>query len=486
MLFRHLPVSPFLPHLEVAAACRGHSDPSLAKRPVASLKPVEGHNYANTPYTGRMSEQAKTLAIVGGGAAGLAAAIAAGRVARDAGMPLAITVFERDDRVGRTILATGNGRCNFTNERILWGYYHNGAFVRDVLAALDKLTYGNEIPEAGFSPASDFFEDLGLVWRQESEGRRYPQANKASVVVDVLRAAAANVGAREACNSAVSSIEPPREQGKPFTLRMKDGRFERADAVIVACGGRALSNLGLDAIDGLRLEPQRPVLGPLRVTDECIPWVRELDNIRVRCTTMLLRPQGNDLNCVGSERGEVMFRKYGLSGICVFNLSRIAQPGDEVAIDLLDMGNPDYAYDYLERRARDLKASFARALTYEDMLRGLVLPRVADVLFKREGISPSDPFAGTREQLDDLAHALTFFSFTVAGMGDETMCQVRRGGLSVDCFDANTMVSKAVPGFYAVGEALDVDGPCGGYNLHWAWSTDILAGKSATAALLGY
>ena len=445
-------------------------------------------------YTGRMDASTQTtIAIIGGGAAGLAAAVKAGLIARAAGQSICINIYERDDRVGRTILATGNGRCNFTNERIELWRYHNSAFVGKVYDALDALTYGEGKPggpvkEDGFNPVMDFFEMLGLEWRQEADGRRFPLANKASVVVDVLRAAAAVVGAREVCGCAVSSIEPPREQGKPFTLRMADGRFERADAVIVACGGRALSQLGLDAC-GLELIPQTPLLGPLRVAGECIPLVRELDNIRVRCNAMLMRPETDDrrvLGCVGAESGEVMFRKYGLSGICVFNLSRIAQPGDEVAIDFLDTGNPEWAFDQLQARARNVTALLGHTPTYADVLRGLLLPRVSEAMLKSADIKPTDELApDDNEALEGLAHLMTFFSFEVAGIGDVDLCQVRRGGLSVEEFDDSTLEARNCPGLYAVGEALDVDGPCGGYNLHWAWSTGLIAGESATRALLG-
>ena len=434
----------------------------------------------------------RTIAIVGGGAAGLAAAVKAGLVAREAGQSIRIAIYERDDRVGRTILATGNGRCNFTNEHIDMWRYHNAAFVQRVYDALDALTYGEGKPggpvkEPGFNPALDFFEFLGLEWRQEADGRRFPLANKASVVVDVLRAAAAIVGVREVCGCAVESIEPPREPGKPFTLRMADGRFERADAVIIACGGRALEHLGLDACS-LSLIPQIPMLGPLRVTDAYIPLVRELDNIRVRCNAMLMRPEGdNTFGCVGSESGEVMFRKYGLSGICIFDLSRIAQPGDEIAIDFLNTGNPDWTFDQLQARTRDAAALLGCVPTYADVLRGLLLPRVFEAVLKSAGIKPTAELApDDDEALEALSNLMTFFSFEIAGIGDLDLCQVYRGGLDVEGFDDSTLEARNCPGLYAAGEALDVDGPCGGYNLHWAWSTGLIVGESAVRSLLDY
>ena len=159
-----------------------------------------------------MENSVKRLAIIGGGAAGLAAAIAAGDRARELGVPVEVVVYERDDRVGRSILATGNGRCNFSNLELEIGEYRNADFVKRVFESAGDERF-----------VCDFFDGLGLEWRAEPDGRLYPLANKASVVVDVLRAAVADLGVCEVCEREVVSIEPPREDGKPFTMRMKDG-----------------------------------------------------------------------------------------------------------------------------------------------------------------------------------------------------------------------------------------------------------------------
>ena len=422
-----------------------------------------------------MNANAKRLVIVGGGAAGLMTAVAAGDEARKRGMPLQIDILERDDRVGRSILVTGNGRCNFSNlnlERELWRYW-NADFVREALNS-----FGTK--EADDWPVVDYLNSLGLEWRAEDDGRLYPLANKASVVVDVLRAAASQAGARELCGLGVKAIEPPREEGKRFTLRMADGTFERADAVVLACGGRALRSV---QVGGLQSLPQRPILGPLRVTDDYIPYVRELDNIRVRCSVLLFRERDGDLCCIGSEKGELMFRKYGVSGICVFNLSRLAQPGDVLTINFFQTSDRDQCKDYLLARKRDLVERFGSNLTCSDVLRGFVLPRVADVLLKKVGLSETS--LCTDEALDELVWVLSDFTLIVAGAGDPDICQVMRGGIAVDQVDPTTMEAHLIKGLHIVGEALDVDGPCGGFNLHWAWASGMLAGRAAAANLLG-
>lgn len=420
-----------------------------------------------------MEKQTKTLAIVGGGASGLVAAIAAAERACELGVSLDVCVYERDDRVGRSILATGNGRCNFSNSRLVIGEYRNAEFVRQAYDCLADPEYSEPARQV-----MNFLESCGLEWREEPDGRRYPLANKASVVVDVLRAAAARLGVREQCGKAVKAVEPPHEAGKRFTLRMEDGAFERADAVVVASGGRALEVLD---VEGLRKNPLVPVLGPLKVVADDVSFVRELDNIRVKCDVALLRDEGDCMRCVGSESGELMFRKYGVSGICVFNLSRIAQPGDVLSINLLQISDRERAQGYMLARRRQLMQRFGDRMTCADMLRGLVLPRIGEALLKRAGISEGALCDKARAK--ELARLLADCSLVVAGVGDADICQVRRGGFEVSQFDPATMAAQGAVGLYAAGEALDVDGPCGGYNLHWAWASGLLAGHAVAEQL---
>lgn len=441
--------------------------------PFSLMQAPWGRRARVTVIMGCMKQGAKRLAIIGGGAAGLTAAIAAGEHARSCGCPLDIVVFERDDRVGRSILATGNGRCNFSNHNIKFYRYHNYAFV------------GEAIGRIAVAPDDDmvhsFFANHGLAWREEPDGRQYPQANKASVVVDVLRASAAAAGARESCEREVVAVEPPRDPGKPFTLRMADGVFERADAVIVACGGKASASL---SAAGLTHLPLQPVLGPLRCADEDIVLTRELDNIRVRCMVSLVRPHGDEDVYEAIEHGELMFRKYGVSGICVYDLSRLWQPGDSLHINFLPDFDPferEEVEEFLQQRYAVLSSTFGGKLTYGGFLRGLLLPRVYEVLLKRKGKRPDE--VCTKEGALDLACMLTMFPLDVTGIADPDQCQVRRGGFDVACFDPHTMAANGFAGLYACGEALDVDGPCGGYNLHWAWSSGIIAGRSAAGQL---
>ena len=341
----------------------------------------------------------ETIAIIGGGAAGLAAAVAAARGVREACEgaheardacedgrgDVEVVVFEADERVGRSILATGNGRCNFSNAQVEAGLYRNAAFVAAAFEALEarccgqrragafedagegacegaggrtscraELTargYGGKAasgsagkaaPEGAGMAAPDgangaaspcpedpvhaFFADLGLMWREEGEGRLYPLANKASSVLDVLRAALARAGVVLTCEHRATRIDVPERPDGRYHVRFADGSVAHARSVIVATGGRTARDL---LPGGLPFAEPRAVLGPLR-TDTAV--VKPLNNIRVRCAATLVAPDGLPK---ASETGEVLFRDYGVSGIAAFNLSRFVEPGDTLLLDLL-------------------------------------------------------------------------------------------------------------------------------------------------------
>lgn len=448
----------------------------------------------------------KKIAIIGGGAAGLAAAIAAGNeLARlGAANECEIVLFEADsERVGRSILATGNGRCNFSNAHIDPACYRNADFVEAALRSLARLsearvdgdaqplgtyeapaqgsvqpvgTYkaslqGSAQPASTYEiPVQRFFSSLGLMWREEGEGRMYPAANKASSVLEVLRAGAAAAQVRFAFGRTLLRIDAPSRAKGLFHLRFSDGSIEHADAVVVCVGGRAVS--GVDFPAGIHVEPMRPVLGPL-ATDSRI--TRQLNNIRVKCAVSLERSG----SLVAREGGELLFRDYGVSGVCVFNLSRLAREGDVLSIDFLPHMLSADRDVWLFARRKHLSARLGEngQIAAEDVLRGAMLPQVAQVLCKCAGIDPARSLS--KKDVLALSRVVGGLRLTVRGIGDAKQCQVSRGGLSIAAFDPETMEAVRASGLFAAGEALDVDAPCGGYNLHWAWSSGLLAGVSA-------
>ena len=383
----------------------------------------------------------RRIAVIGGGAAGLAAAVSAAQAAgnHDA---VQVTVFEKADRVGRSILASGNGRCNFSNSTVRADLYYHPLFVADCFEAL---------------PAQDvhaFFASLGLVWREEDEGRLYPLSNKASSVLDVLRFALDDLGVQIRCGAEVRSVTPAKGA---YLVCLDDDTADFFDAVVVACGGRVARSL---LPPHYRYHNTQPMLGPLRTTTDAI---RGLNNVKARCKA----------TCGGHEEtGEVLFRDYGLSGIAVFDLSRFAQSGDVLSLDFLPHLDSEEVQVLLEERFALLPQRPALGF-----LAGMVQQPLARAVLRAAELPADRPL-----QIGDLAalaKALTSFSVTVDGIGDFRQCQVWRGGFDVGGFFPHTLEARRDPGLFVVGEALDVDGPCGGFNLHWAWATGILAGRAA-------
>lgn len=433
------------------------------------------------------------IAVVGGGAAGLACAVRAAYLARKHCEGSAeIALFERDPKVGRPILRSGNGRCNLSNALLDVGAYHNAAFVADVLAAaqescIDEVETCGQL--AGKRPADEaFFLNRGLLLREEGEGRLYPYPNKASVVLDLLRASLdacevdVQVDARAAKLVARSASAVESGAARRFALHLDDGRVQHFDSVVCAVGGAAASafasaveveGAGSAVAAGLiELKDQVPVLSPIAVSSKA---VRKLDNIRVKCAVSLVR-RGS---VAATERGEVLFRKYGVSGIAVFNLSRFAESGDVLRMDLM----PDVDLADLERllaaRIAAFKEFFSSRPTNARTLDGLLLPLVGEAVLRNAGLSPDSPCADAPL----LASALKSFELSVEGLAEQDKAQVHRGGVSVDSVDPQTLESASIPGLFFVGEALDVDGPCGGYNLHFAWMSGLLAAGSAVDSL---
>jgi len=383
-----------------------------------------------------------TVAIIGGGASGLVAAIAAARQGAD------VVILEKAARVGRKILATGNGRCNLSNTAVSSAAYNHPDFVGPILAAVSA------------SAVNSFFDKLGLLTYADEEGRVYPATNAAASVLDVLRLECARLGVEERCGSEIAHVLA-EEGTSGFDVVATGGDRLHADAVVVATGGghSVLADLGHTSV------PSAPVLGPLKTEREPI---RGLSGVRVRCAATLLA----DGVPVATERGELLFRDYGVSGIMVFDLSRFFEPGCVLSVDLF----PDTAPDALRRLLTE-RRSVLSWRTAETFFEGMLHDRVAQAVLRAASIAPATPVAEL--PCERLTALLKDFRLNVTGRGDAAQSQVTRGGASVAEFDSRTMHSRLVGGLFAAGEVLDVDGRCGGFNLHWAWASGILAGEGA-------
>lgn len=368
--------------------------------------------------------------VVGGGAAGLVAGIVAAEQGAE------VVVIEKNLTCGKTILATGNGRCNFANAHLDPHLYNDPHFVSEACGA------------HWLAGILHFFKQSGLAWVEEAEGRLYPLSRQAASVQSVLLQRAQHAGVILAPAREVTRVSH-ETKGFFVTLRELWGKEKtrtlHAESVVLATGGtHALTtqNLGLDAI------PSSPALCPLACAHPLLP---QLDGRRVRARVELVRNQ----QLVAVEKGEVLFRDYGLSGIAVFNLSRHARPGDTITLDLL----PSLTID----EACQLGTT---------TLDGLLDPVVAQAL---QTLATS-----TQEAL---ALAKTFV-LRVQGPAEANQAQVHRGGLPTQQFDPHMLECMHVRRLFACGEALDVDGPCGGYNLAWAWKSGMVAGTGAAKEAL--
>lgn len=387
--------------------------------------------------------------IIGGGAAGLSAAIASARLG------VAVTILERGARTGQKISASGNGRCNLTNLSTSPLAYNHPDFVEPVIG------------EYPCDVIRSFFGEMGLLTRADDEGRVYPQTNAAGSVLDVLRLECAHLGVEVRCGFEVGRVtEEPGSTG--FEVSSQGGDTLRAETVVVTTGGGGslLADMGLAMVERV------PVLGPVRTDAEPI---RGLSGVRVRCAATLFAGVEHDNmggDAIATERGELLFRDYGVSGIMIFDLSRYLDKGCVISIDLFPDDTPRELESMISQRCAALSWR-----TAETFLAGMLHDRVARVVLRAAGIGVDTPV--DRVPQARLAALLKDFRLNVIGMGDASQAQVTRGGASVAGFDPDTMASRHVDGLFAAGEVLDIDGRSGGFNLHWAWASGIVAGEAA-------
>jgi predicted Rossmann fold flavoprotein len=393
------------------------------------------------------------VGIIGGGASGMAAALAASE-----NPDVQVILFERQARLGRKLQATGNGRCNLTNLHANEGGFHGDApeFAAKALTQFDV------------TDTLRWFREMGLFTVSEPSGRVYPYSDQANSVLDVLRFALNKPNIR-----IESGVEIKR-------IRRADGGFyadeQFCDKLIIACGGLAGTKLGgsmsgyqLLRSMGHRVSKLRPALVQLKCG-----WngVVSLKGVRANCRAQILH---NGV-VTAESNGEVQFTEYGLSGPVMFEISRDACQGRGewlCRLDLLpDTGEKDLLAELIRRREMPI-------LT-DDLLTGILHNRLGRVLTKAAGIGGNQPVSAlSNEELEQVCAAVKGFDIVLTEPLGMDSAQVTAGGVLTEDFNPETMESKLVPGLYACGEVLDIDGDCGGYNLQWAWSSGRCAGSSA-------
>ncbi len=397
------------------------------------------------------------IAIIGGGASGLMAACTAAQSGTR------VTLFERQARVGRKLLATGNGRCNLTNQNAGPSHYHGADpdFVRPALAALRV------------AETLALFRSLGLLTAPADEsGRVYPLSDSANSVLDVLRF---ELDRRSVTLHAPAPVTAIKRRGASFVVETETDSVP-ADKVIIACGGCAGGKLG-GVSDGYALLQSlghsRTALHPALTQLNCdSPYPRALKGVRATARIRLSR----NGRTIGENRGEVQFTEKGISGIAVFELSRLVSTGGKcrAELDFLpDVSAPELTQLLTEQAPR------RGSLPGEELLTGVLHNKLGRTLCRAADVAGKPCGELSAEELSRCAALCKGFPLDVTGTGGFDSAQVTAGGVSTSEFYPETLESRIVPGLYACGEVLDIDGDCGGYNLQWAWSSGYLAGRCA-------
>jgi len=373
-----------------------------------------------------------------------------------------VILMERQARVGRKLSATGNGRCNMTNLHASKGGYHGED------TSFSKYAIEQFPPDKTL----EYFRALGLFTVAEPSGRVYPYSDQANSVVDVLRFALDKSNIRLMTDFEVSKVKKIAEG---FAIQ-SGSETVVCDNLIVACGGLAGTKLG-GTMSGYKLlrsfghkcTKLRPTLVQIKTA-----WsgVASLKGVRANCRAGIYR----NAELQRESLGEIQFTDYGLSGPVIFEISRDA---------CVDNAEWTCRMDFLPGLSREallteLRRRSSSNLTCDDLLTGILHNRLGRVLIQMAGLRGRMEVRELEESsLDRVCDTVKNFEVELTEPMGMDSAQVTAGGIVTDEFDAATMESRLVPGLYACGEVLDVDGDCGGYNLQWAWSSGRLAGLSA-------
>ncbi len=386
----------------------------------------------------------KKVVVIGGGASGLAAAISAAE--RYGGTN--VLLIEKNPILGKKLLATGNGRCNLTNASC-----------------------------NGYEATKDFFYALGILLREE-EGRIYPYTLQAVDVQETLIRQLQILNVEVWCNSQVLPYSVIKKDGF-FELKVKQGEELhriQGENLIICTGGKAGPQYGSTG-EGYQIARsfghsiRKPIPSLVQITSQQ-EFFPDLKGVRVRGKASLLKrhcEKESSYECLDEEAGEIQFTNYGLSGICIFNLSRNIRLNNEeekyedyrISLDLFPEFNLSELKVILERNTK-----FNLGTPPEQLLKGIVHPKLIPVLVKE-----SDG------EIRRLLKMLKDWRIPVSGTRGFGEAQVTSGGIQMDEVDGFTMESKRISGLFFAGEVLDYDGKCGGFNLQWAWETGIMAGK---------
>jgi predicted Rossmann fold flavoprotein len=400
--------------------------------------------------------------IIGGGASGIMAALSASNFTDK------ILIIEKNNRIGKKILVTGNGRCNFTNITMKNTDYNNPEFVKDVFEQFDV------------HDTIDYFDSLGIVAKIEDEGKTYPLSEQASSFLDVFLYELNKKKINIVLEQNVSSVSNAKDI---FSVRTDTNQLYKGKTVILATGGKSMpltgsNGSGLDIASNLghRIINTFPALVKLKLDS---PYLKQLAGLKINSQVDLLLGE----ETIQSEYGDILFANYGISGPTILELSRKANEllkiNKEVFLRIILIQSIS-KQKIMERLDRFLDREISQALI------GLVHKRLINVLIKEAGIEKNNLLVKDipKEQIYRLIDLFYDWRLVVKGSLGFEESQVTAGGIDVSEVSSKTLESKLVSDLFFTGEVLDIDGRCGGYNLQWAWSSGYLAGKYASERAL--
>ena len=399
------------------------------------------------------------IAVIGGGASGLMAAITAKKSGKE------VVILERKDRILKKVLITGNGRCNITNVNANISNYF-GKNISSVENILNRFTPQDTM---------DFFNGLGIVCNEENRGKVYPLSGQASSVVDALRFEAEKLGIKIETEFYVRKIE---KDGFKFKIYSEDRKKIEAGRVILAAGGQSYSELGSNG-SGFELAKElghsvtklSPSIVQLKTEKN---QVKGLQGIK---TDVAVTAYGDNKK-ICTYDGELLFTDYGISGNVVFNISFVMPlyKNVEFEIDFMEKFDYNELYEMLKERKKIMSH-----LTMENYFNGMINKKLGQFLSKVSGIEKlSKPVKDLNDnEIRKLCTSLKKYRINILETTGFKNAQVTAGGVSLDEVNTETLESKIVKGLYFSGEVLDVYGECGGFNLQWAWASGYIAGENA-------
>ncbi len=396
-------------------------------------------------------------AIIGGGASGLMCAC----VASKRNPNKKIVVIERDNRVGKKILVSGNSRCNLTNINANTENY-NSSFENGVEYLLKNYPPQRII---------EYFNSIGLVTFSDSEGRVYPLSKQSTAVLSVLRNELKRNGVDEICDTQVLRIS--KDKGG-YKIICNDKTIV-AQKVIIATGGKnnyaqkvVTNTFELCENMGLKISKLTPSLSPVKVTSK---YIKSLKGIRAQGKVTVVVDNKN----VRSDMGEIQFTNDALSGICVFNLSGIVNRSNnaKIVVQLL----PDYSLSEIKEMLIQ-RINLVKSDCIQEIFTGLFHKNIGIALLKESKIDTNiSANSLSQADIDKLADTINEWTFETIRSNDFSNAQVTRGGVYGSLINDNTLELKSYKNIYICGEAIDVDGDCGGFNLQFAFSSGMLIGE---------